>query len=398
MASSGDPVTAVRQLSAEARDELLATACEAAGTQLLRASLRSVHHRSGRSVSWVHEATLRIGDEDREVLLVVHVDARRLPDGAFVLTRGGHRVAVWRFPHDPFLVGLPSAIDPGRVREMLDGLGAPAGEVRLHTRAYRPARRGVVEVHLDGESAGRIVYLKVLTGTRASELAGIHRTLSPHIPVPRVVGVAASQGILAMEALAGATLGSALHGALRLPEPDALVELSDRIAASGVSSRRDPRAFADPSRHVDVLCALVPDRADDVVRIVDDVSTLDGPLVGVHGDMHGGQLLLGDDGTVTGVLDVDGAGRGLMAHDAGNLVAHLDVLGEIHPQVANRASTYAAAVADAYRERVGTRALAQATAAAWIGLATGPHRAQDADWPERTRRRIDRARAALADR
>jgi aminoglycoside phosphotransferase (APT) family kinase protein len=70
----------------------------------------------------------------------------------------------------------------------------------------------------------------------------------------------------------------------------------------------------------------------------------------VHGDLHDAQVLL-TDGAITGLLDVDGAGPGLMAEDAGNLVAHLEVLADLHPEVADRALAYADEVATAYAAR-----------------------------------------------
>jgi hypothetical protein len=326
------------------------------------------------------------------VLLVSHVDRRELPAGAFALTRGGIPVAVWRFPHDPYLPGLPSAISPARVRELLDALGGLLGDVTLHTRAYRPSRRAVVEVTVHGADAvGRILYLKVLAGDRAEELAGLHRQLVDHVPVPRVIGVARRQGIVALEALDGRTLRAALVAGMPLPDPGALVELSQRFVASELVSTRDPRAFADPSRHVDGLARLAPDRAHAVAEVATAARQVDAPLVPVHGDLHDGQLLLDELGQVTGLLDVDGAGPGLLAQDAGNLVAHLAVLGEVWPEVRDRAETYAAAVADAYRPITGAEPLARATAGAWLGLATGPHRAQDPGWEDTTRARIDRA-------
>lgn len=391
-----DALAVLRHLDERGERELFEVACAAAGTQLAGLRLRSIHHRPGRSVSRVHEATLEVDGEHREVLLVAHVDARGLPEGAFALRRDAAEVAVWRFPHDPYLPGLPSAIDPGRMRELLDRLGAPDGEVRLHTRAYRPSRRGVVEVRLEGGAAsGHVLYLKVLAGERASELAGLHRLLAPYAPVPRVVGVSAAQGILAMEALPGLTLTTALVQGAPLPDPDALVALSTRVAASGVDGRRDPRAFADPVRHVAALVELVPERAQELTRVAAAAAAVDAPRVGVHGDLHGGQLLLDDAGAIVGLLDVDGAGQGLLAHDAGNLVAHLEVLGEVHPHAAERARSYAAEVAAAYRPLVGADALARATAAAWIALATGPHRSQDLDWRERTNARLDHATALV---
>lgn len=379
----------------EVATDLLRAAADAAGVELRSARLRSVHTREGRSRSHVYEATLVEGHRERDVLLVAHADRKAPAVPAFELEREDARVAVWRFPNDPYLPGLPSAVDPARVRELLDRLGGPSGDLHLHTRAYRPSRRAVVEVTVTSpEMAGRVLYLKVLAGDRAVELAAIHRELASLLPVPRVVGVAPDQGILALEALEGATLRAALVEGAALPDPAAIVELSRRTAQHGVDTGRDPRAFADPSRHVAQLSHLAPELATEIRRVADAATGLDGPRVGVHGDLHDGQLLL-EDGEVTGVLDVDGAGQGLLAQDAGNLIAHVEVVGHLWPAVADACTGYAAALADAYRSVVGGDELAVATAGAWLGLATGPHRAQETGWPETTRRRIQRATRCL---
>lgn len=387
---------AVGTLDEATAQEVLEATSRAAGAALRSANLRSVHGRPGRSVTRVYEATLEVEGSTHDVLLVAHLDTRPLPDDAFVLAHGEDRVAVWRFPHDPFLPGLPSAVDTGRVRELLDRLGAEDGGVSLQTRAYRPSRRAVVEVRIDGpEAAGRILYLKVLAGDRAVELADAHRTLIEHLPVPRLIGVSPAQGILALEALPGPTLRQALHDGSELPEPGSLVELSSRLAASGFAGRRDPRAFADPRRHVEALRRLVPDRGELLARVASTAAEVDGPLVCVHGDLHDGQLLLGETGEVTGVLDIDGTGQGVVAEDAGSLIAHVQAAGEVWPDRRDRVERYAEQLADVYRPMVGADALARATAGAWIGLATGPYRAQDPDWEDGTRRRIDRAAAEL---
>lgn len=393
-----DPMRAARHLVAPDVQELLATATEAAGGVLEQATLRSVHDRAGRSVSHVYAASIRVGDEVRDVLLVAHVDARPLPDGAFELRSGDDRVAVWRFPHDPFLPGLASAIDEQRVRELLDRLGGPPGRVRLLTRAYRPSRRAVVEVTIEGDAGtGRVLYLKVLAGDRAQEIAAIHRQLAPTLPVPGIVGVAGDQGIVALEALAGDTLRSALVEGRALPDPAALVELSERFAASGLTTRRDPRAFADAGRHVEPLAALVPDQRGRLERVATAAADIDQPLVAVHGDLHDGQLLL-SGGPITGLLDVDGSGQGWLAQDAGNLIAHVQAVGEVWPEATERVEAFAASVAEAYRPLIGSDPLARATAGAWLGLATGPYRAQDAGWPDLTRARIARAERELPAR
>lgn len=383
--------SAARALTPPADRELLEAAVAAAGGVLVDARLRSVHVRAGRSRSQVYAAVLRDDVGEHDVLLVAHVDARSLPAGSFTLTRDGHEVAVWRFPNDPFLPGLPSAVHTGRVRELLDALGAPSGAVSLRTRAYRPGRRAVVEVTLTGgEEQGRVLYLKVLTGGRVERLAEVHRRLRGHLPVPRVLGVAAHQEMLALEALGGATLRRVLVDGGRLPHPEAIVAVSQRLAASGLRTDRDPRAFADPRRHVDQLVGFVPELADEIRHVADEAASVEGPRVPVHGDLHDGQLLICDGGVV-GVLDVDGAGTGVMAEDAGNLVAHLEVVGAVWPQAAERCTAYAAEVRDAYRPLVGAPALARATAGAWLALATGPYRAQDAGWRVATRERVRRA-------
>jgi hypothetical protein len=388
-----------RHLDGASAHDLLSVATRAAGASLRDSRLRSVHHRTGRSYSQVHEAVLDVAGRTAEVLLVAHVDVRGFPPDTFCLDRDDDRVAVWRFPHDPYLPGLPSAVDPRRVRELLDLLQAPVGSVTLHTRAYRPSRRAVVEVRIQGpEAAGRILYLKVLSGRRATELATIHRALAPHVPVPAVLGVADEQGIVALEALGGATLRQALVAGSATPDAAELVEYTQRLASSGLRSRRDPRRFADARRHVAGLRALVPDLGDDIGRIAAAAVTIDGPVVPVHGDLHDGQLLLGTDGRVTGLLDVDGAGDGLVAQDAGSLIAHLAAVGEVWPAARDRAEALAASVEEAFRPVVGPDALRRAVAGAWLALATGPHRAQDADWEEHTRRRIARAARELEGR
>lgn len=375
---------------------LLSTATRAAGGRLLTSQARSVHHRPERSRSVVHEAVIAVDDQRLEVLLVTHVDRRGFPDGALVLSAGDLEVAVWRFPFDPYLPGLASAISPERVRELLDQLGAVPGEVALRTRAYRPTRRAVVEVRVQGPVSGRVLYLKVLPTPRARSVARRHRQLTEAgLPVPGLVGLAEQQGIVAIEALAGPTIAEALRAGAPLPAPATLLELSRRFASSGVRGSRDPRAFADPIRHVTLLSELLPARAREIAELAAAAADLEAPLVGVHGDLHPGQLLLGTDGRITGVLDVDGAGQGYLAHDAGNLIAHLEATGDLDPAITGVAHRYAKEVEEAYVEVVGDDPLARATAASWIGLATSAHRAQEPTWREQVAHRLDRAASAL---
>jgi len=375
---------------------LLSAAVRAAGARLITSRVRSIHHRPGRSRSVLHDAAIEVAGQRSQVLLVTHVDVRGYPEGAFVLAADDLQVAVWRFPFDPYLPGLPPAISPARVRELLDQLGAAPGTVTLRTRAYRPTRRAVVEVRVDGPVKGRVLYFKVLPLARARSVARRHRQLTAAgLPVPRLVGSAGRQGIVAIEALGGATLTEALSTTALLPAPAAVLELSQRFAVSGVRGSRDPRAFADPVRHVGLLSELLPHRANEIAGLARVASEVDAALVGVHGDLHPGQLLLGPDGAITGVLDVDGAGQGYLAHDAGNLIAHLGATRDLHPPSGARSGGYAREIEAVYAEVVGVEPLARATAAAWLGLATSAHRAQEPTWREQVEQRLDRAAQLL---
>jgi hypothetical protein len=394
-----DPAAAVSaHLTGPDAADVLGAALEAADLRLDGWRLDSVHHRAGRSLSTVYAARVVTADEQaHDLALVAHVDAKPVPGGAVTVDVAGTPVSVWRFPNDPFLPGLPSATSHQRVRELLDQLGVVAGAIQLEVRAYRPSRRAVIEVTVDGvEDAGRVLYLKVLAGGRAARLARVHRELEGHVPVPGVVGVAPEQGILAIRALRGATLRTALVEGLPVPGAGELVQLSEQLAAAPLTSGADPTRFADPTRHVGGLGELVPDRRAELERVAAVARDVAGPGVPVHGDLHDGQLLV-EDGGIVGLLDVDGAGTGRLAQDAGSLVAHLEALGEVWPAADARVRAYADEVAHAYGRSLDPSDLARGAAGAWLGLATGPYRVQDPGWERHTRRRIDRA-VAWADR
>ena len=392
---AGPPTRHAPRLSEQAAGRLLADACARAGATLLDHRLRSIHHRGHRSVSHVHDVDLWADGSVRRVLLVLHADAGPLPAKAMALTSEGGRVAVWRFPHDPYLPDLGPAVDLHRVRRLLDHLGVGPGKVGLRTRVYRPTRRAVVEVTVTGgDGTRRALYLKVLPGDRARAVADRHRELAAHAPVPAVVGVSSTGGTVVLDALQGRTLRDALADGDPVPEPAEIVAVSRRLMDSGLRSDRSPRAFADPARHVARLCELVPEEAETVRAVARAAGDIEAGETVVHGDLHAGQLLV-RDGHLTGLLDVDGAGTGLLAHDAGSLVAYLRVLGELRPRATVRIEDYADRISEAYTPLVGARGLARATAGAWLALATSAHRSQEPGWPATTKSRIARAAASL---
>jgi aminoglycoside phosphotransferase (APT) family kinase protein len=68
-----------------------------------------------------------------------------------------------------------------------------------------------------------------------------------------------------------------------------------------------------------------------VRRVADEAAKVEGLIGVVHGDLHAGQVLVSDGGIV-GLLDVDGAGDVLLAHDAKNLGHASIALAPIRPE------------------------------------------------------------------
>src|SRR5690606_11855324 len=104
-------------------------------------------------------------------------------------------------------------------------------------RAYRPARRAVVEAT---GRRGRL-FLKVVRPERVEALHDLHRSLAEHLPVPDSLGWS-DRGVLVMTALPGLTLREALRSSHQPTPPPAEVEaLLDRLPSELASAppRRD---------------------------------------------------------------------------------------------------------------------------------------------------------------
>lgn len=383
-------------LGAEA-GEILGAALEASGERLADWEVRNAYLRGG-AASVVYDARLLEGGE--EVLLVGHVSSREVPAGPAQVTVEGGTVHVWRYPGDPYLPGLPSALSARRVRELLDRLGVTPGRVQLRARSYRPTRRAVVEVTVAREDRRvQVLYLKVLGGRtsehvrrRTRQLAHPHRVLrEAGLPVPAVVGVAETQGIVALSARPGRTLRSLLcDPQAPLPEASAIRALSEQIAEIPLDGSADPRGFASAGRFVGSLAAQVPDLADTIREVAAEADTAAGPIGTVHGDLHDGQLLFAQ-GELSGLLDVDGAGTGLLAHDAGRLVAYIDTIGEQEATDIRRVRGFQQDLLEAHTDLVAAEDLHRAVAGALLSLATHPGHVPRDDLQTRTRDRVRRA-------
>jgi hypothetical protein len=373
---------------------LLSAALATVHAELLSARPRQVAHRPGTDTVVSYRARVRWPDgrkADETLAAAIPADAHDEAGGALVLDDGTARVAVWRFPDDPALPGLPRACDPTAVAGLLERFGQGSGAVRLRTRAYRPRRRAVVEAV---GARGRL-FLKVVRPHRVEALHDRHRALvDAGVPVPHSLGWT-PDGIVVQQALPGTDLRSALRSrATPIPSGHELLAILDRLPASLAGGAPRPSWVDKAPHYAAVVGSALPDEASRAADLARSIVAAAGPAtIGpVHGDLHEGQILV-RDGRVCGLLDVDTAGAGDHLDDRACLVGHLSVLAQIDrartPGAARAARRYLADFDAADPEAAA--ALRHRVAAAVLSLATGPHRVQEAGWPASTRRRLDLA-------
>ena len=386
----------LRLLLDEEAGELLAAVAGAAGGTLASWRPRQVDHQPGRFTVVQYRTTITWPHGETTSETFVAATGERIPsNGAAIFDDGETRVAVWRWIKDPFLPGLLDAVDPGKVASLLDDLGIDGGTVQLRTRAYRPARRAVIEAT---GRRGRL-FLKVVRPRRVRDLHEIHRLLAAELPVPKSLGWT-DQGTIVLSARPGQTLRKALRSSREPPPPpEAIIDLLDRLPAELGKRTRRRDLLSSAEHHAGVIAATVPTMRDRLNPLLDALrSAIDpegGDVTAVHGDLYEAQLLV-DRGRITGLLDVDTAGAGLRIDDLADFCAHLSVLAVMsdRPKHIKRYGTDLLA----YAERDHPpRLLRPRIAASMLGLATGPFRVLETDWELNTLRRLELAHEWLED-
>ncbi len=288
---------------------------------------------------------------------------------ALVRDDGSVDARVWMHPADPHLPALaPAAFGHAAAallaRAGMHGAGAPA------IVGYRPGRRAVLRVPTaDGDA-----WIKVVRPRRVQRIVDLHAALSSGgIPVP-AVRAWSPEGLVILTAAAGAP---AIEADL---DPDVLLDAVDRLreALAGI-------ALACPARtslvqridwYAGRIRRVAPERADRIAALLHAAFAAEAerPAVGIHGDLHAGQLFL-EGAEIVGVIDVDTAGRGDPADDAGAFTAHAvattlmswGMPGEARMRrLAQRALARWATDA-ATRARIGAQLLGHAVAAADAG-------------------------------
>ncbi|ARC56505.1 hypothetical protein AS850_05385 [Frondihabitans sp. 762G35] len=263
------------------------------------------------------------------------VEASRTAGGSVVPDpQTGRPVRVWAYPADPALPALALVTYPERVTELLDGLGIRVTEPLLEVAAYRPGKRAVIRV----DARERTLFLKVVRPSRAEPIAEQHEAFTARgLPVPGVLA-ALPDGLLVLERVAGVPAGTRV---VQIAEGrgfvDQLVALGAAVASVDLDQRAQADALDNGAWHRRSLRSSLPERADDIERVYDEIEArastwgADERQV-VHGDLHLEQLFVDPDdpSRITGLLDIDTAGWGHPARDAGALIAHLVVTAQWH--------------------------------------------------------------------
>jgi hypothetical protein len=243
-------------------------------------------------------------------------------------------VAVWLYPSDPALPALRTVTDPTSTAAVLSALGIPTSPTEVAVVSYRPGRRAVIRVDSDGAR----LFLKVVEPGKAESISERHELFrSSGLPVPRLLGWT-SDGVIAMSGLAGIEAQSAVdrivdHSAF-LDQLEFLCTLLEAVPA--VNTAR-PTLYNRLDWYLERLTEILPDDAGRVAEVGAAIALRGAQGYGfeftpvtIHGDLHLGQLFIDPDAPseIAGILDIDTAGVGDPADDAGAFYAHLIALAE----------------------------------------------------------------------
>lgn len=373
------------------------------GMTLDRAHLHDLQHRPGAGATGVFEVHAR-SPQGPEQELFIGLSAESLPDDAAhpVGEGAGATWRAWFHPHDPRLPGLALAADPESVRSLW---GAGDRLTSLRTVSYRPLRRAVLRASFTampqdgGPQRSRIAYLKVLREGIAAPLHRRHVVLAAAgVPVAPVLSPPVAD-VLALGAGQGRPLAAELmhNGAAEL-DPAQLTEMLDRMPAEITAlPRRDAWADRTPAYGRAATVAL-PAEEKRIARLVNEIErrlavTDRGPVVPAHGDFYEANLLV-QDGQISCLLDVDGAGPGHRVDDLACFLGHLAVL----PAVDRRYVHTGRALTRFHRhfaQSVDAAALACRSAAVALSLVAGARDSGRNGWEHSARARLDAAEALL---
>lgn len=385
-------------------EPLLRAAVEHAGGHLLTWELDHVDAAPELSTTATYAASVRWPHGDRTELLGVSARTGELlpSDARAEIFEDGHRrVAVWLYPNDPDLLGLPTAAYPERMAEAFNAgrvFGRPvtAEQLSLSMIGYRPRRRAVVKAVVSDPH--EVFYVKVLREKLFADVYNKHTMLlDAGVPAPEVA-LATDDHLLVLRELPGMAMAKALFEPGDPCTAEDLITVLDSMPQS-VSTLERRAPWADAVAHYSsMVTATMPELGDELGWLTEQITSGlkkfppgDEPT---HGDFHEGQLrVLG--GRIVGILDVDTIGPGRRADDLACLIGHLSTIQRMNPQQEAKVRDLLTRWVPVFDRRVDPVELRLRAAAVVISLATGPYRGQEADWRQQTLQMVRSATALV---
>ncbi|MFV0307164.1 MAG: aminoglycoside phosphotransferase family protein [Desertimonas sp.] len=381
---------------------VLRAALAEVGGELVTARPCHVHYRPGREMAVRYETTVSWhGAPASTETLLAGTTRHGVPDGTLRVegddgTGTDLHVGVWRWPYDPDLPGLPTAVTRSLVGELVEGLIGPPTHVEVV--AYRPTQRAVVVARDD---RGGTVYVKALRPRELGGLAHRHdRLAASGVPVAEILCRDDDRGLLVFAALDGPTARERYQDSTGAwPSPGDYLGLMERFDQADLTELPVRRGRIDDAHgHAAMLARVAPDltpRLEKLTQALHDAGLPDRGAPAVHGDLYEAQLVTSPDGGISGVLDLDDAGPGDPRDDMATVLAHLWMRTRRGYQGSERLAVHLESLRRAFAGRVEAWELDVATAAVLVGLATGPFRAQERRWRRSTTAVLTRARRLI---
>jgi hypothetical protein len=383
---------------------LLAAAVEHAGGTLVSWRLQHVDSQPGWSTTATYSAAVDwpAGRRDEILGASARVGGRRgNDDRATVFGDGGREVAVWLYPDDPDLPGLRRAASVTGLATMLAEhrvvpVPPPPEAVTLEMISYRPRRRAVLKVTIEGSAGGLTYFVKVLREAAVAPTLQRHRLLlEAGFPAP-VVAAITPDFCLVLPRVAGRPLARALFDESMPCSAESLVGLLDALPPAVVGLPRRPPWSDAVGSYADMVASVLPAAAAQLSWLVSEITT---GLAGIgpgseptHGDFHEGQVFV-SGGMITGVVDIDTVGPGRRADDLACLLAHLSTVQRMSVEQAIGLNRLVNLWMPVFEARVDPTELRLRAAAVVISLATGPYRAQQPQWLAETATMLNAAEA-----
>lgn len=257
-------------------------------------------------------------------------------------------VIIYWFPNDERLDGLRRIVIPKKLQRLFyEHFSEYASEtwrisdrsIRLQVLRYKPERRAVLRCRFraqrkdDSERHERFVYLGLYETDRLADLTLVSSRIrqlsySATLWAPaNLIGVDKEDALMIWDELPGTTLRTALMGS---EWPAELTKCAKAVAQmhSADGSLLPPRDSikAQTADVSSFLARVLPERVE---LIVDIAQRLERRIVAtpahrtavVHGDLHPGQIILGQERV--GLIDFDRSHAGDPLEDVGNLRAQL---------------------------------------------------------------------------